>query len=670
MKRFFHRWAAGLSALTLLLTLAAPALADAPMAEDGERLLTVLFTHDTHDHFYPDASDRGGYTRLATLLRRERENAPGAVVTVDGGDFSMGSPFQTIYSTDAPELRALGAMYYDVTTLGNHEYDYRPQGLADMLTAAKEAKEACFSAMVMSHTKYMEEYAARYGPMTISLPAIVQANYKTPKDPSDPASQALVKAMEDYPVTDYTVLERPVRWPSGHEVTVKIAVFGIMGVDSDECAPMSGMELEDPIAAAKRVVAEIQEKEQPDFILCLSHSGTEKGRGEDYKLAKAVDGIDVIISGHTHTTLEEPIEVNDTLIVSCGPYTQNLGKLVLSKSRGEGKAKLKYYALLPIDVSVEEDEDMIKLAELFKTKVDENYLSQYHMSYDQVLATAQQDFTKAETGDFIGESYIATVQEIEGEDYVPIAFAVAPDGVIRGSIKQGDITASQAFDILSLGVGADGTPGYPLVSVYLTGKDLKNTFEVDASISDLMSAAELYGAGCCWEYNPRRMFLKRVVRSEIVSDVQAEKTEGGYRVGYISHEIDDGALYRVVADLYSGQMLAAVKAKSFGLLSITPRDASGNEVTDFESRILHDKDGNEVKAWYAFAHHLEETGEVDSGLVVESKRELAGTLLDELWPLGVLIVILLPIVAAVVLVRKLFRRRKRGNGFAPPYRGR
>lgn len=295
--KLIRRLSAALFSVVLLLTLSAPA-----GAEGETRTLTILFTHDTHDHFYPDASGAGGYTRLATLLHRERNNSSGAVVTVDGGDFSMGSPFQTIYATDAPELRALGAMYYDVTTLGNHEFDYRPQGLADMLSAAQTSGE--------------------------TLPAVVQANYKTPKDPGDPASQALVKAMADYPVTDYTVLERE---------GLKIAVFGIMGIDSDECAPMSGMELEDPIAAAKRVVAEIREKEKPDFILCLSHSGTEKGRGEDYKLAKAVDGIDVIISGHTHTTLEEPIEVNDTLIVSCGPYTQNLGKLVLSKGGGRAR---------------------------------------------------------------------------------------------------------------------------------------------------------------------------------------------------------------------------------------------------------------------------------------------------------------------------------------------
>lgn len=130
--------------------------------------LTILFTHDTHDHFLPSPAEGGGeyggYTRLATLLKQERAAAAAdtaygangrAVVTLDGGDFSMGSLFQTVYATEAPELRALGAMGYDVTTLGNHEFDYRASGLADMLNAAAASGEV--------------------------LPALVQANYQPPQ---------------------------------------------------------------------------------------------------------------------------------------------------------------------------------------------------------------------------------------------------------------------------------------------------------------------------------------------------------------------------------------------------------------------------------------------------------------------------------------------------------
>ena len=120
----------GTSCFALLLILSvsfSPAMALTPMPTPDA--LTILFTHDTHDHFLPDASDRGGYTRLAALLKEQRQAAGQcAVITLDAGDFSMGSLFQTVYPSDAPELRALGAMGYDVATLGNHEFDYRQQG--------------------------------------------------------------------------------------------------------------------------------------------------------------------------------------------------------------------------------------------------------------------------------------------------------------------------------------------------------------------------------------------------------------------------------------------------------------------------------------------------------------------------------------------------------------
>ena len=129
MKRY-ARMGGLICTLCLILAVLPPAFADAPSVG-----LTILFTHDTHDHFLPDAADMGGYTRLTALLKEQREAPTPSgftypTITLDAGDFSMGSLFQTIYTTDAPELRALGAMGYDVTTLGNHEFDYRQQGLA------------------------------------------------------------------------------------------------------------------------------------------------------------------------------------------------------------------------------------------------------------------------------------------------------------------------------------------------------------------------------------------------------------------------------------------------------------------------------------------------------------------------------------------------------------
>ena len=163
-----------------------------------------------------------------------------------------------------------------------------------------------------------------------------------------------------------------------------------------------------------------------------------------------------------------------------------------------------------------------------------------------------------------------------------------------------------AFDVLSMGVGEDGTSGFPLVAVYLTGKELKAAMEVDASVTPIMPAAQLYMSGAKYAFNTKRMFFNRVYDAAL-TDVTFDEsgTENAY-------EIDDNALYRVVTGMYSAQMLGTVKSKSMGLLSLEPKQADGTPVTDFADCILYDANGNELKEWYALAAYLEQFGRMAS----------------------------------------------------------
>ena len=605
-------------------------------ADETAEEITILYTHDMHSSFLPkegpDGHSRGGYARLKTLIDEQKEEHPNALV-LDGGDFSMGSLFQTAYSTSALELRAMGQMGYDVTTFGNHEFDYRASGLADMLYAAVDSGDP--------------------------LPAIVDANYLPPQE-----DEETWDALYTYGVQDYRILERG---------GVPYVIFGITGVDSDECAPMSGMELHDPVETAKRVVKEATEQCQTAYgadpvVICLSHSGTENGKGEDYELARKVDGIDVIISGHTHTTLEQPIEVNDTYIVSAGENSKNLGVLTLTRTQ-EG-VELKDSRLVPVDERVPEDPEMAAWIEEAKSQVEQDYLADFDLEFDQVLVDNPYQFdtvdevydTQHEStlGNLLADAYYWAGNQASQD---PVDVALTASGVIRDTFPKGPITVSQVFNVASLGIGADGVPGYPLISVYLTGKDLKNAFEVDASVPPLMSAAQLFYSGVGYSFNTNRMIFDKV-------DYAVLMREGG-----ITEPIVDDQLYHVVTGLYIGQMLGAVESSTFNILTVTPRDAQGNpiDISQLEDYILHDDEGNEVKEWYAIASYLQSMGgemdqkygQTDGRKLVYSSWNPVSLLKNAGLPTSLAILALVIVVALlvvlVVLVRKFILRRMRRN---------
>lgn len=602
----FRRFSAFFLALLLAALCALPAGAVTDDCTQETNVTTILFTHDLHSHFLPQPTaaggESGGYARLKTVIDEKRAMNPAALL-VDGGDFSIGSLIQTLYTTQAAELRTMGAMGYDAVTIGNHEFDHKGTGFAEMLNSAKAAQQAAVELLLVDARPLedMDAYKERFGPVTPVLPTLLEANYAPADDNPDRAF--IRSAMENYGVTDCVTLERG---------GVTYGLFGLMGVDSDECAPTSGFTRTDAAKAAKRCV-ETLKGEGAEIIVCLSHSGTgdSLASSEDEELAKAVDGIDVIVSGHTHSTLAEPLVVNDTYIVSSGPYCQNLGSLTFSWDDG-GEKRLLDYRLIPIDETVAENPEIAGLVEQWKDMVGETYLARYGLTYDEVLTHSDCDLTTPVSavqennglGTLVSDAFLWADRTLNAA-YAdsPHTVSVTADGVLRANLPAGDLTAAMAFDVLSMGVGEDGTSGFPLVAVYLTGKELKAAMEVDASVTPIMPAAQLYMSGAKYAFNTKRMFFNRVYNAAL-TDVTFDESSTGN-----AYEIDDNALYRVVTGMYSAQMLGTVKSKSMGLLSLEPKQANGTPVTDFADCILYDANGNELKEWYALAAYLEQFGE-------------------------------------------------------------
>ena len=618
-------------------------------AEKQRKKVDVIFTHDTHSHLNSfttivdgEKSEVGGFARIKTVIDEKKADNPNTLV-LDGGDFSMGTLVQTVYESEAAEIRMLGEIGCDVTTLGNHEFDYRSKGLANMLESAAASGD--------------------------KLPELVLCNVDwdamEEKGLSD-GQKLIAEGFEDYGIKDYVMLKKG---------DVNIAVIGVFGTDALACAPTCELLFLDPVEAVKETVKEIQAKEKADMIVCVSHSGTweDEDKSEDEILAKSVPELDLIVSGHTHTDLDEPIVHGDTYIVSTGEYAKKIGSMSMEQ-KGDGRWEMKEYELIPITTSIPADEATQTKVDGFMEAVDSEYLSQFGYTQKQVLARNTIEFsslydleyehTEHNLGNIMSDAYRYAVTNAEDYDGKPVDVAVVPSGTIRDTYAVGDITVESVFNSFSLGIGADGVPGYPLISVYLTGEELKTAAEIDASVSDFMTTARLYMSGLNFNFNPNRMILNKVTDSYLV-DMDGNKIE-----------LEDDKLYRVVADLYSGQMLSAVTDASHGILSIVPKYEDGTPIEDFEDVIITEN-GKELKAWEAIAGYMESFEDSDGdGIadvpeeyrkpqgrkVVEDSKDIGDLVKNPnkytAIIIGAVVAVIVVIVLIILLIRKLVKRKK------------
>jgi len=261
--------------------------------------LTILHTNDTHSRLEPFPMDGGrnqglggiaGRAKLINDIREEEEN----VLLFDAGDIFQGTPYFNIYKGE-PEIKAMSAMKYDATAIGNHDFDAGMENLATQLT-----KHANF-------------------PMLVS-------NYDFTGTPMENKTQP------------YKIFKKG---------KLKIGVFGV-GIQGRGLIPdnlFGATKYLDPVQKANEMADKLKRNEGCDMIVCLSHLGNlykESNDVSDEVLAKETESIDLIIGGHTHTFLDNPIvyknkKGDDTVVNQVGFAGIILGRLDFEFSKFSGK---------------------------------------------------------------------------------------------------------------------------------------------------------------------------------------------------------------------------------------------------------------------------------------------------------------------------------------------
>jgi 2',3'-cyclic-nucleotide 2'-phosphodiesterase (5'-nucleotidase family) len=303
--------------------------------------------------------------------------------------------------------------------------------------------------------------------------------------------------------------------------------------------------------------------------------------------------------------------VGKTLIVSSGSYSEYLGVLKINYVKNIN-LKVVSYDLKNITSGIPEDKFIAAEIESYKKIVNRDFLSPYHLTYDQViaysdynmesLASAYAEPREMGLGNLITDAYIYAVKNNEGKNYEHISLSLDALGLIRDSFQKGKITTADVFQVLSLGLGRDSIAGYPLVSFYLSGKELKDALEVQTTVAPLEKAdAYLQVSGVKFSYNPHRIPFDRV------TEVQVRDDQGIFK------PLDHKKLYRICMNYYAAEMMNYVTKVTHGILKVQPKDKNGQAINDLSQTIIYMNKGTakaeELKEWIALTQYLGSFGE-------------------------------------------------------------
>ena len=260
--------------------------------------ITILHTNDMHSHIHPFTSGRnkgfGGMAQRAGLINSIREKED-HVILLDAGDIFQGTPYFNFYGGEL-EFKLMSQMKYDAATLGNHDFDNGLEGLAKQLHHA-------------------------------NFPFLV-ANY-------------------DF--TDTILKDKFKPYKVFNKGGIKIGVFGI-GIELDGLVPkkLYGNTIyKDPIETSNKYATLLKKEEKCDLVICLSHLGLKykNDKVSDMVLATQSHDIDLIIGGHTHTLLKNPIKMQnldkkEVLVNQVGWAGIKLGKVDFHFSQNCGSKKV------------------------------------------------------------------------------------------------------------------------------------------------------------------------------------------------------------------------------------------------------------------------------------------------------------------------------------------
>ncbi len=575
------------------LSLYAPVLYAAQKKERKEINITILQTSDLHHHangcgpsidYSPNIPNNdnvsGGFARLSTLIKNIKTKQAAAktdVLLFDSGDFLMGTVYD-MSPEDSIALKFFQVMEYDAITLGNHEFDWSPNGLYMLLSKALTS------------------------PKGFTVP-IIASNMITDN------SNIFDNGIENLIDRGIIVKKKLLILKNG----LRVGLLGLMGIDAQKKAPAAlPVSFNHDYRFIQNCVDDLRYNNKADLVIALSHGGVrEDTTGDDADIACNVTGIDIIASGHFHTATQKVIVKgsSNSIIFSPGEYGKWLSRLDITFNKKLGRIVNYNFTLIPVDDTVTGDLHIQKQISKYDNKINAS-LAAAGVKLNTPIATTSFDlktapFQTGGTGSLCADSIRSIICDIKqlsfkhNIDIGVIASGVIRDPVLKG--KTGIITFTDVYNCLPLGISPyqPYPPGYPLMHVYLSGTEIYTMCEAGLSLSKTAGPDYyLHFSGIKINYS----------KTDGVKAVYIYALDDLFCSGKTTLIKTDEKLYHVAVDFYALQMLNVVAGYGY---PIVPKDAKGNTIApgkyiNFRIDADPEKDGiQEVKEWMALVKYLQ-----------------------------------------------------------------
>ncbi len=473
--------------------------------------LAVMHTNDTHSYL-----ERAPYYATAIKeLRSEFKNS----VLLDAGDVFSGDLYFNLFKGQAT-LEMMKYLGYDAMTFGNHEFD---------LGASDEGHKA------------LADFVGN-----ASFP-FVSANVDFSADPlfDGLQSNSYASNFNNGHIYNGVVLN-----VNGHEV----GVFGLTTEETPDISSVGSVEFSNYISAAKNAVKAFEDI-GVNKVIALTHIGFEDAvkYDNDKLLAKYVEGIDIIVGGHTHIEIPDPFLSEEfeapTVIVQASEYGKALGLLDVTFNQW-GEISMFGGTVINTDpqgypekTKIEPDAEATKILNKYKPEVDELKSAPTGASTADILNGERADVRTKETnlGNLITDSMLAKAKEFNANTVI----AVQNSGGIRTSIDAGEITYGDVLKVMPF--------GNSLAIMELTGAEILEALEHSVAEAPNANGAFLQVSGMKFEYDSSKPANERVTKVEVLqgADYVALEEASKYYVATNTFTMKGGDGYEVFERAYN-----------------------------------------------------------------------------------------------------------------------